>query len=208
MANELKSANVKTTLSKYIFSESFAELLHNFSEVHHKDHFKIFNSELEKWSAANSLLIEKEIETMRTAGYDGPDEEIMSKIKISARFYYRKKSKREASHPKSQEPKKVKAYIGLSESFIIMMDEFIKTQLLINEFRRKDAFGDFTKTHLDHIKAELKTLKTKYVESGVEYEPPQIADKIKKAFGNRYYTLISCASKGASKGNKGAKGAK
>lgn len=197
ITTELKSYNIKTTLSKYNFSESFAKLLHNFSEVHHKDHFKIFNSELEKWSAANARLIEKEIEMMRTAGYDGTDEEIMSKIKISARFYYRKKSKRETNHPKSQEPKKAKAYIGLSESFIIMMDEFVKTQLLINEIRRKDAFGDFTKTHLDHIKEELKILKTKYFESGVEYEPPQIADKIKKAFGNRYYTLISCSSKGA-----------
>jgi hypothetical protein len=95
---ELKKANIKVKLHKHNFSPEFASKLYEFSEAHHKDHFKVFNKALEAWTQENQSLIAAEIER-------SDSETIYDKIKISARFYYRKKSKKEQ---KEQEQKKNK----------------------------------------------------------------------------------------------------
>lgn len=178
---ELKEANIKVKLHKYIFSPEFASMLYEFSEEHHSDHFKVFNKALEEWSQQHKDIIAAEIERS-----DMDPENIYDKIKISARFYYRKKSKKE----KKEVPKKKKPYIGLSQQFIITMDEFIKIELLNNEIanqKRKTTFAIFTQTHIQQIKDELKVLRQKYDEANTDYEPKEISKKIKKAFDNRFY---------------------
>ena len=179
---ELKEANIKVKLHKYNFSPKFASMLYAFSEAHHKDHFKVFNKALAEWTQENHSKIEAEIE--RSAM---DTDSMYEKIKISARFYYRKKSKNEK---KEEVPKKKKPYIGLSQVFIIVMDEFIKNELLNNTVvnqKRKTTFAVFTQNHIQQIKDELKILKQKYDEASTDYEPREISKKIKKAFDNRFY---------------------
>ena len=175
---ELKDANIKISKGKYNFSPEFAEELYKFSESHHKDHFKIFNAELQNWMSIHQEAIENEIIRMKTAGAPG---DIYDKIKISARFYYRKKSKKAPIVTEKQ------PYMGLSQEFIQTMDEYIKEVLLQNaeNIKRKMIFSEFTETHLEDINEELRRLKQKYG----TYEPVKIAQKIKKSFDNRFYTM-------------------
>lgn len=184
---ELKEANIKVKLNKHNFSPEFAKELYEFSEKHHKDHFKEFNKALEAWTQDHQSEIAAEIEKGECT-----EAIIYDKIKISARFYYRKKSKKEEKEKqKKQSYKKKKPYIGLSQTFIIVMDEFIKDELLstANNNKRKTSFANFTQMNLDHIKDELTTLKEKYDEQHVLYDPREISNKIKKAFDNRFYTF-------------------
>ena len=191
---ELKKSQCKIKLSKYSFTPDFAADLHAFSEEHHEDHFKVFNKALEEWSTTHKPNIEKEIENIFGMGFTGTKEDIMDKIKISARFYYRKKSKlaaRQESQTQSKKKEK-KPYIGLSKSFIIKIDEYIKTELISkSDFNRKAAFETFTESHLEDITKELSVLKAKYDEEKEAYAPVEIATKFKKAFENRYYTYFS-----------------
>jgi hypothetical protein len=189
---ELKQANCKIRMTKYNFSQRFGEQLYAFSEEHHKDHFKVFNKALEEWSKDHEQEIADEINAIQRAGFTGTPEDIMDKIKISARFYYRKKSKREEKHPKKKEKQ---PYIGLSKQFIIQIDEYIKDVLISSKdakrFNRKEAFDKFTSSHIENIKCELAELKSKYDEEEAEYNPKEIANKFKKAFENRYYTYFA-----------------
>jgi hypothetical protein len=186
---ELKEANIKFKPHKHNFSPELASKLYEFSEAHHKDHFKVFNKALEAWTQENQSLIAVEIER-------SDSETIYDKIKTSARFYYRKKSKKEQKEQEQQkeQQKTKKPYIGLSQPFIIAMDEFIKNELIlcskissIEYRRRKTSFADFTQTNIERIKDELKVLKEKYDEANTPYEPKEISHKIKKAFDNRFY---------------------
>jgi hypothetical protein len=181
---ELKEANIKVKSHKHNFSPEFASKLYEFSEAHHKDHFKVFNKALEEWTQENQTLIAAEIER-------SDSETIYNKIKISARFYYRKKSKKEQQEQQDKQKKIKKPYIGLSQPFIIAMDEFIKHELLLCSANRKRKiyFSIFTQTNIECIKDELKVLKEKYDEVNTPYEPKEISHKIKKAFDNRFYTL-------------------
>jgi len=210
--SEIKAANIKISLNKYNFSQEFAERIHKFSEEHHKDHFKTFNVALEEWSTNNKEIIEKEIEYITKTGFDGKREEIEHKIKISARFYYRKKEKREkkikqqqlenkeendkdsnqSNNQQKQRKQRKKPYIGLSQTFIQVMDEYIKNEILKNasNIKIKKIFAEFTQLHIEDIKEELNILKIKYDDVDEVYEPMQIADKIKKAFENRYNIFV------------------
>jgi predicted naringenin-chalcone synthase len=87
---ELQEAKIVIPLNKYNFSQEFSDKLHEFSKDHHKDHFKVFNQALAEWTETNRNQIADEIRYIRKSGFDGKEEEIYQKIKISARFYYRK----------------------------------------------------------------------------------------------------------------------
>lgn len=210
---ELKGIKIRP--NKYNFSPKFTEKIHRFSEEHHKDYFKTFNRELEIWSIEHKDDIASEIISIKMAGFEGTDYEIVQKIKISARFYYRKKSKKEQNeklkkkqespkesnespkesneNQKIKKNKEKKPYIGLSQPFIICMDEYIKDELLrdAENIKRKAMFSNFTSINIESIKSELEVLREKYYEGDVAYEPKEIAEKIKKAFENRFYTFAS-----------------
>jgi hypothetical protein len=72
------------------------------------------------------------------------------------------------------------------------MDEYIKNKFLSqmgNNIKRKTLFAEFTTLNIEGIKKELLNLKDKYDETEMSYEPKEIADKMKKAFENRFYTF-------------------
>jgi hypothetical protein len=71
------------------------------------------------------------------------------------------------------------------------MDEYIKNEIIkkTENIRRKTIFCTFTTTYVEDIKQELNILKEKYDTAEEVYKPEQIADKIKKAFENRFNAL-------------------
>jgi hypothetical protein len=174
----IQEARVKSIKIKHAFSPSFSEKLYDFSEKFHMVHFKAFNHAFEEWLFENRAEVEGE-----AAAFNGSREEILKKIKISARFYYRKKSKKAAKTAVPQ----VKPYIGLSVEFICMMDEFITEKIVRGKVIKKEMFAEFSFSHICQIDGELKTLKEKYDISGNDFKPTDIAKKFKKAFDNRFH---------------------
>ena len=94
---DLTNMNVKLCMIKYIFSEEFSKVIHEFSKEHYREPLKIFRESWKLWISNNDIQIKikEEMEKMRKTNIMWTDEEIMQKIYTSARFYYRKKEKKE-----------------------------------------------------------------------------------------------------------------
>ena len=205
---ELEKMNIKLELSKQLFSQEFSTILHDFSKAHHEEKIKEFRK---SWNAfiTNEEIQEKikqEMVYMREKNYSGTDEEIMKKIYISARFYYRKKMKKqqedednsqdqEQEQP-NQEQKQKKPYIGFTKEFIGLMDKNIteimkesREQNNAIKISQKECFQKFTIGHIKEIKEELYILTERYDELDEAYDSQEIANKLKKAYQNRFYCI-------------------
>ena len=201
---DLTNMNVKLCMIKYIFSEEFSKVIHEFSKEHYREPLKIFRESWKLWTSNNDIQIKikEEIEKMRKTNIMWTDEEITQKIYTSARFYYRKKEKKEKKQTK--ENKNTKPYIGFTKEFIRLIDNKIKEEILqktqTEENNRQDIetniilhqkqiFHIFTLEHIKEINEELAKLKKKYDEMNEMFEPYDIAIKCKKAFTNRFYLI-------------------
>lgn len=181
----IKNAKIDVVKTKYNFSPLFSEKLYDFSEKNCTEHFKVFNTRFEEWLFENASMVDEEVSRIRLEGYKGTIDEIIKKIKISARFYYRKKSKKHAKDLNNEVTEK--PYIGLSSAFIMVMDEFITRELLKGCRLKKQMFIQFTFSHVTEIERELAVLKERYDENEYVFHPIDIAKKFKKSFDNRLY---------------------
>lgn len=212
---ELAKTNIKLQMAKQIFSEEFSKVLHAFSKQHYEEPLKQFRQSWQAWISKSDIQTQmiREIERMRTNNFIGTDEEIRQKIYTSARFYYRKKEKRAkklaSDLQKEQEDKeqntnkmsKHKPYIGFSKEFIQLMDNEIKDKILQKadtddtkkteaiKLNQKKAFHTFTTAHVTEISEEFGKLKTKYDELEEHFVAKEIANKLKKAYQNRFYCI-------------------
>ena len=184
-------------LSKYMFTPEFSEKIHTFSQNHHKEALREFRISWKSWISTPIIAdaIEKEIATMQSHGYTGTREDVYKKMLISARFYYRKKSKKEAKTNTQDANKKCKAYIRLSYECINMMDTFIRQTILQMHNNNSDKikinhtqlFDTFAREHKEEINRELGILKQRYETAETEFIPLDIANKFTKTFQNRIY---------------------
>lgn len=205
---ELSNTNIRLQMSKYIFSQDLSVHLHGFSKDHCKEPLKIFKQLWHVWIQTPIIhdLICQEIGRIRANHFVGPDEAIMEKMYTSARFYYRKKEKKEKKvlikedNKKDDECDEKKIYIGFSNSFIQLMDieikkiilderlenESIKNPIKISQQQMMDIFMT---SQIDKIREEIGRLKKKYDSLSQEFVADKIANKMKKAFQNRFYSI-------------------
>ena len=155
----LSNTNIRLQMSKYVFSQDLSVHLHGFSKEHCKQPLKLFKKIWHDWIQSPVIhdLICQEIVRIRSNHFVGPDEAIMEKMYTSARFYYRKKEKKEyfthlkiyngmpSDIPQWQQlpinelkKKSKKKYIGFSNAFIQLMDVEIK-QIIIDEKEKNDV---------------------------------------------------------------------
>ena len=198
---DLTNMNVKLCMIKYMFSEEFSKVIHEFSKEHHREPLKTFRESWKSWTSNDDIQIKikEEIEKMRKTNVMWTDEEIMQKIHTSARFYYRKKEKKDEKETKrTKENKNAKPYIGFTKEFIRLIDNKIKEEILQKTqentetniiLHQKQIFHTFTLEHMNEINEELAKLKKKYDEMNETFEPHDIAMKCKKAFTNRFYLM-------------------
>jgi hypothetical protein len=201
----LTNINIRLQMAKQIFSEDFSHILHTFSKEHSKETLKIFKQSWQTWIKIPEIeaKIREEIARIEANHFVGTEEDIIEKMYISARFYYRKKEKRQrkiqekAKEDQDQEDNhKKKPYIGFSQEFIQLMDNEIKNMILqIKDetgpvkINQKQLMNTFTVKHIMEISKELGELKQKYDQEGAAFVSTEIAYKMKKAFQNRYYSI-------------------
>jgi hypothetical protein len=172
-----------------MFSESFARLVHEFSKAHAGEGLKEFRKSYEEWIQEDE--IQNAIREMMSNQKE-TEEQIMKKIHISARFYYRKKTKRESKEPNQ---KQNQTYIRFSKGFLKMIDKEIYKVMMAQEDNTKlcqsKVMETFTLGHIEEIRQEFKIMKEKYEKMSQEYIPIEITHKFKKTFNNRYYILFN-----------------
>lgn len=203
---ELQNTDIKIQLTKYVFSAEFSHKLHAFSKEHYQKPLKVFKVSWQTWISIPDIqtAIQNEIRLIKSRHFSGSDDDIMEKIYISARFYYRKKEKKcaqmkhknmvdDMNHKKNIK----KLYVGFSQEFIQFMDTYIQKQIIgvaesnnaIIKIDQKESFQQFTLIHISQIKNELIVLKEKYDALEEEFISLDIAQKIKKSYQNRFYSI-------------------
>jgi len=198
MLNNSKMEDYKTNIiletQRFKYSDDFTKEMEYFSKIHQYDDRRIFKEEWKKWIEEEPIkkMIEQEMEEIRTNGYKG---DIMDKMYKSARYYYRKKNKKEA-HQKTEEELEIPKnpeYSGLSKQMIKIMDchilemiykntEKTSSETMISKVRASSAFEDFCENYINEITYEIYKLKEK-----IELNPKETSLKFKKAYKNRFY---------------------
>jgi hypothetical protein len=189
MTEETEQIKLKTF--RFIYSTYFSKELEYFSKIHQFDDRKIFKKEWEKWIEKDEIkdLIEGERIKAIEEGYNG---DLMDKIFKSARYYYRKKGKKEIEYSNDESNDEEKNFSGLSKEMMKIMDKHINN--IINEYLDKSkkislvnpakAFDDFCISHINEIRKEIFKLKEKIV-----LKPDEINIKFKKSYKNRFYKI-------------------
>lgn len=166
-----------TQIFRFKFTESFISELNAFAKVHENDDRHDFKTAWHKWTEEHYDIVQNEIDILTRLGYDG---DIMQKMFVSARYYYRKKD----SNTKDKEQKKRRSYINVSTSLLCAIDNHITTHKKDEGFQPKTGFQQFCDECKDILVEEIKNL---YL--GGMTEPSEIQEKVKKTYNNRYFML-------------------
>lgn len=169
--DEMEKINI--TIYRYKFTDDFTDELFKFSKIHQYDHRKDFKEAWNKWLEENDELVNTESRRLKGLGYEG---DILDKMFKSARYYFRKKS------TEKKEPVKRRIYIGLQKELIEAMDNHIKSNIIMGNFKPSNGFDDFCKEYVGLLKEEINLL----CRAGIT-DSNEIKEKIKKTYKNRYF---------------------
>jgi endo-alpha-1,4-polygalactosaminidase (GH114 family) len=169
----------KKLIFRYKFSDDFAEQLYEFSKIHQYDERLTYKEAWALWIEENKDLITNETKRLNELGYEG---NILEKMFISSRYYFRKKSTEKRKQQSRQ------CYIRVSQCLLNKMDEHILKILpngITETMKPSTSFIEFCEKNVDILEEEVKLLLGKGMK-----EPSEIKDKIKKTYKNRYFIKI------------------
>jgi hypothetical protein len=171
-----KAPELKTY--RYNFSNSFMEILYDFSKKHEFDDRNTYKDNWKMWKEENMEAINNEQQELKRKGFDGNLEDKMYK---SARYYFKKKN---TFGNRKQEPKgSRKNYIGLDNELLGAMDEFMERE---NNFKPSESFTLFCESNRELISQEKERVISENLIKEVDF-----VNKIKKTYKNRYFQNIN-----------------
>ena len=162
--------NNNAAIYRYKLSEDIVTALHYFAKVHQYDDRKDFKAAWLAWTEANKELVTGETDRLNALNYDG---NILDKMFVSARYYFRKKSN------EKKEPQKRRAYVGVNNDLIEAMDKHIKANM---DDKPSASFDNFCNEYRDLLQKEVTNL---YKNGMLDSE--DIRTKIKKTYKNRHF---------------------
>jgi hypothetical protein len=169
--------NININIYRYKFTDDFTGEMFTFSKIHQYDHRKDFKEAWNIWLEDNDDIVTEEVRRLTNLSYDG---DILDKMFKSARYYFRKKS------TEKKEPTKRCVYVGIQKQLIDSMDTHIKSKINDEDYKPSDGFNEFCKINVELLKEEVNILcKNGFTDS------TEIKNKIKKAYKNRYFSIIS-----------------
>jgi hypothetical protein len=175
--DEKNNDNININIYRYKFTNDFTNELYKFSKVHQYDHRKDFKEAWENWIKNYSDLLDDEIRRLNNLGYHG---DVIDKMFKSARYYFRKKN------TEKKAPAKRRVYVGSQKDLLEAMDNHIKSNILLSDFKPSDGFDEFCKKNIDILKEQVNIL----YHAGL-IDPIEIKAKIKKTYKNRYFLIIN-----------------
>jgi len=175
---ELNTETNINSIYRFKFTSDFCDKLAYFAKIHEYDNLKDFKNAWKLWCEENEDIIAKEIRLLNANGFNG---NCYSKMFLSARHYYRKKSNIK------KQPNKRKNYCVLSKNIIKLMDEFIKTN---DNLKPSLFFEEFYKFII--LTEDYKNEVLKLIENGYNNDK-LIITKFKKTFKNRYFVIINAS---------------
>ena len=160
---------------RYELSSIIKQEIMRFSNINKFTDLKTFQENWNNWVIENHTLIQEEIKKLQEKKYNG---DIIKKLYVSARYYYRSKNQIKV------EPVKRKKYISISKELLNLMDKNINESLEDNDYKPDKSFEKFCINEGNHaiLKKTINEIKEK--EENISLE--DIKNKIKKTYKNRY----------------------
>jgi hypothetical protein len=163
---------------RFKFTQEFDSALAEFSTTFkYNNDRKQFKDAFHHWTIQNEEKVSKETARLRELKYEG---NILNKMFVSARYYYRKRSSTR------NDPKKRRCYKAVGSSLIQAIDHHIMSQMKKEDrdkYKPSEAFLNFYLENASIVEEEL-------ARQGI-VEPTDKETRIKKAFKNRCYLHLN-----------------
>jgi len=163
---------------RFKFTQEFDSALAAFSTpFKYNNDRKEFKDAFQRWAAQHEESVSNETSRLKDLKYEG---DILNKMFVSARYYYRKRSSTRS------DPKKRRCYKAVGSSLIQAIDNHITLQLKKEQttyYKPSEAFRDFYLRNSSVIEEEL-------ARQGI-VESTDKETRIKKAFKNRCYLHLN-----------------
>ena len=181
--NRIDCNNNKTNINiyRFKFTDEFTGELYKFSKIHQYDHRKDFKEAWNTWLEEQEGLVSEEVRRLVNLGYNG---NILDKMFKSARYYFRNKN------TQKKEPAQRKVYKSVQKELLDAMDEHIKNNISVPDYKPSEGFDNFCKENFEVIKNEVNNL----CKNGFT-DATEIKNKVKKTYKNRYFLFISNKNK-------------
>lgn len=112
---------------RYTFGNEFIRILGEFARKHQDDERKCFKKAWEKWADENKAFIQEEIITMKKNGFEG---DVIDKMFKSARYYYRKKTKKNEKMKKDTSNQDTENDLSTTQKPTRKKNEYLSTDIL------------------------------------------------------------------------------
>ena len=180
MGDDDRNASTETLLKKvsiyrFKFTDEVMDAISQFSKIHQYDDRHAYKEAWDEWIDSNDAMVCTEVRRLQELGCD---KDIHDKMFKAGRYYFRKKSNTKKPAVKRRE------YIPVSQDILDAMDRHIRTNLEKELYTPAWGYDDFCETSRDLLASVINTLVKDYTIRG-----PELANKIKKTYKNRYYVI-------------------
>lgn len=174
---------------RFVFAPSIIETLSEFSKLHQLDDRKTYKKAWTAWIDTEPIrkqILEEETR-LQQLGFVG---DIVNKLFLSSRYYYRTKTKADA-------PAERKAYQGLPKSILHVMDAHIREHMSIPSthdlsnievIAPADSFQRFCEENQEVLVHHVRT-NYKGSDETIENNMIDTIAKFKKTYKNRFYLI-------------------
>ena len=162
---------------RFKFTPEIMKEITAFAKLHQFDDRHSYKEAWVVWYENHTNMIQGERQRLEEDGYSGDINEKMFK---AGRYYFRKKTKKEA-----EDIKKRRNYISMDSEVLEAMDRHIRSNINIISFSPANGYDSFCKENLPLLSEEIKRI---YNED-FRISKDNLILKIKKTYKNRYYIL-------------------
>lgn len=172
---------------RYKLSDSILAYITEFARIHQYDDRHTYKAAWSDWLNKYADITQREVARLVDLNYKG---DVLDKMFKAGRYYFRDKvitTNEENEESEEKEKKKnTRSYIVMEKDVIQAMDLQLTTIINKPNFKPANGFKMFCAQHLDMLRREI----TRLTDEEEEVDAEMLANKIKKTYKNRYFTLM------------------
>lgn len=156
------------------------EAIGDFSRLHANYTLCDFKEAWARWTCNNIAMIERETLRLRNMGYDG---DVLAKMYVSSRYYYRNKKITEKTVERVVEHRD---YLACSDKFLAKINSHVQDFCIYYSKSPSVGYSHFCELHSKLLVQEIT-----FISKHSNLEHQAIVEKLKKTYKNRYNVLAT-----------------
>ena len=167
---------------RYKLSDSILEHITEFARIHQYDDRHAYKAAWSEWLNKYADITQREVARLVELNYKG---DVLDKMFKAGRYYFRDKVITTNEEETHDIKKNTRTYIVMEKDVIQAMDLQLTTIINKPNFKPANGFKLFCAQHTDMLRREISRLTDEE-----EVDAEILANKIKKTYKNRYFTLM------------------